>query len=199
MSQDDFGNIDPNAIGGVDLANLLEAQRDADHSNHSGPSRPSYVVSGMLWIKNGITPLEINFFDGTNDIPWAFMDPVTHVIELVHKGSSLANVAISGDFNDLSNAPAGGLTFATSTDTTSSFLDQKFVQGGGFLLTINNPGANEEFQIDHDFASQAEAETGSDQIKPMNALRTLQAILANAPPPGIVEDFAGTYKQFIKD
>ena len=192
MSQFDFGNIDPNATSGVDLANLLESWRDALHSSHKGSVRPTYVVPGMLWIKDGVSPLEVNFFDGTNDLIMGTIDDIAHVFKPFDQGATLAIVARTGLFSDLIGAPAGGLTFITATDTTSSFLDAKLKIGAGFSRVINNPGANEEWQLEHDFASQAEAEAGSDATKPMTSQRTAQAIAVQGTPPGVVQDYAGT-------
>ena len=191
MPQFDFGNIDPNATSGVDLANLLESDRDAMHSNHKGPVRPSYVVPGMLWIKDGISPFEVNFFDGTNDLIMGTIDDISHIFKPFDQGAALATVARTGAFSDLTGAPAGGLSCITGTDTTSGFLDDKLKIGAGFSRTINNPGANEEWQLEHDFASQAEAEAGSDATKPMTSQRTAQAIAVQGTPPGVVQDFAG--------
>ena len=191
MTQFDFGNIDPNTTSGVDLANILESDRDAMHTNHKGPVRPSYVVPGMLWIKDGISPLEVNFFDGTNDLIMGTIDDITHIFKPFDEGAALAIVARTGLFSDIIGAPAGGLIFITGSDTTSGVLDDKFKLGAGFSRTINNPGANEEFQIEHAFASQAEAEAGSDSTKPMTSQRVAQAIAVQGTPPGVVEDYAG--------
>jgi hypothetical protein len=50
MSQFDFGTIDPFVINGVTLTSWLNQWRDAIHSLHRGPARPSYAVPGMMWI-----------------------------------------------------------------------------------------------------------------------------------------------------
>lgn len=50
MSQYNFGVIDPYVVDGVQLAGMLNNWRDALHSWHRGPTRPPYVVPGMMWI-----------------------------------------------------------------------------------------------------------------------------------------------------
>jgi hypothetical protein len=64
MSQYDFGTIDPYTDDGVTLANMLNSWRDAIHSWHRGPSRPSYVVPGMAWINDngGATNWLVNVY-----------------------------------------------------------------------------------------------------------------------------------------
>lgn len=89
--QYDFGNIDESNTSGTDLGLLLETWRDALNANHRGASRPSYVVQGMFWIKE-TSPLELYFFDGSQDILFATMNPTTHKITLYHNGSALGSI-----------------------------------------------------------------------------------------------------------
>ena len=69
----------------------------------------------------------------------------------------------------------------SSNDTTPSDLETKLLVGAGLSLSTQNEGANETRTINHAFATQAEAEAGTATDKPMNALRTKQAIDALAP------------------
>lgn len=74
---------------------------------------------------------------------------------------------------------SGGLVKVSSNDTTAGDLEAKLLVGTGLSLSTQNDGANETRTIDHAFASQVEAEAGTATDKPMNALRTKQAIDAN--------------------
>jgi hypothetical protein len=56
MSQFDFGTIDPYVVDGVQLADMLNQWRDAILSWHRGPTRPTYVVPGMMWINDAAGP-----------------------------------------------------------------------------------------------------------------------------------------------
>jgi hypothetical protein len=64
MSQYDFGVIDPYVVDGVQLADMLNQWRDAIHSWHRGPARPSYAVPGMMWINDtgGATNWVVNVY-----------------------------------------------------------------------------------------------------------------------------------------
>ena len=64
MTQYNFGTIDPYVVDGVQLAGMLNQWRDAMHSYHRGPTRPTYIVPGMLWIDDsgGATAWKLNVF-----------------------------------------------------------------------------------------------------------------------------------------
>lgn len=68
MSQFNFGNLE-SPLSGEDFINdNLEPWRDALHTNHSGSSRPSYAVAGMMWLDTTTNPWNIKFFTGSADI-----------------------------------------------------------------------------------------------------------------------------------
>ncbi|MAX33214.1 MAG: hypothetical protein CME72_09140 [Halomonadaceae bacterium] len=78
MSQSDFGTLDPNTVSGTQLAVFLNNFRDALHSQHRGASRPTYVVGGMIWVKEvSSTRWDIMLYDGTNDILLRSVNPDT--------------------------------------------------------------------------------------------------------------------------
>lgn len=69
MSQYDFGDLESPLSGTSFFNTHLEPWRDALHSMHSGSSRPSYAVAGMMWIDNTTTPWVLKMFNGTaNDV-----------------------------------------------------------------------------------------------------------------------------------
>jgi hypothetical protein len=80
MTQFDFDNIDEANTSGNALGLMLELQRDALHSSHKGPTRPTYAVPGIVWIQDGANPWKINFFDGVNDLVIGTIDPITHIL-----------------------------------------------------------------------------------------------------------------------
>lgn len=75
---------------------------------------------------------------------------------------------------------AGSGIIVSSDDTTVGDLEGKLLVGTGLSLSTQNPAGNETRTISHAFASQAEAEAGTATDKPMNALRTQQAIESQA-------------------
>ena len=81
MSQYDFGTIDPYTDDGVTLADMLNNWRDAIHSWHRGPARPSYAVPGMAWINDvgGPTDWQVMVYMGPaiGDVPWFSYDTTT--------------------------------------------------------------------------------------------------------------------------
>lgn len=95
------------------------------------------------------------------------------------------NVAITG--GTITDVTLAGTTLAAASnvkvsanDTTPGDLETKLLVGTGLALSTQNDGGNETRTIAHDFASQVEAEAGTATDKPMNALRTAQAIAALA-------------------
>lgn len=75
MSQYTWGaSMDPSSTSGSQLASHLDDYRDAVNSLHSGTSRPSYAVSGMIWQDTSSSPNPIKFFDGSDDIVIGYVD-----------------------------------------------------------------------------------------------------------------------------
>ena len=109
MSQFDFGTIDPYVVDGVQLAGMLNQWRDAVHSWHRGPSRPAYVVPGMMWVNDsgGAANWVVNVFMGatigdmpifgydttTGAITWLASSTGTFVAQILH-ALSTANPAV---------------------------------------------------------------------------------------------------------
>lgn len=79
-------------------------------------------------------------------------------------------------------AAAGGVK-VSSNDTSPSNLEDKLLVGAGLSLSTQNDGGNETRTINQAFASQAEAEAGVATDKPLNSLRTKQAIDAAVSLP----------------
>lgn len=84
--QYDFGTIDPYTDDGIILADMLNQWRDAIHSMHRGPSRPSYAVPGLVWVNDssGPTGWVVNVYMGPaiGDRPIFVFDTTTGAIGL---------------------------------------------------------------------------------------------------------------------
>jgi hypothetical protein len=80
MTQKDFGTINPATKSGTALATDLNEFRDAQNTNHSGLSRPSYVQAGMVWIDTSAAPIWIvKLHDGSDDIVLYRIDTTNNI------------------------------------------------------------------------------------------------------------------------
>lgn len=79
MTQSDFGTIDPATKSGSTLASDLNGFRTAVNSNHSGASRPSYVIAGMIWLDTSGSNWLAKLYDGADDIVIARIDPTNNL------------------------------------------------------------------------------------------------------------------------
>lgn len=78
MSQFDFGNLESPLSGTALINSNLEPWRDALNSLHSGSTRPSYAVAGIMWLNTTTNPWVLNVFDGTDDIPLGTINTSTN-------------------------------------------------------------------------------------------------------------------------
>lgn len=104
MSQYDFGNLE-SPLSGTALVNThLEPFRDAQNTNHSGSSRPSYAVAGMIWIDTTTQPWVLKMFNGTaNDITLGRIDPTNFWFEPA--GKSIYAGSAGGTANAITLTP----------------------------------------------------------------------------------------------
>lgn len=97
--QSTLPTIIPGTHTGTDLANWMNAWRDTLHSMHSGSSRPSYAVPGMLWLDTsaGASDWVVKFFDGTRDLSLWSINTVTGVLSAAVTGGGSGGGGVSGD------------------------------------------------------------------------------------------------------
>ena len=98
MSQYDFGAINPSTKSGTDLATDLNSWRDALLSSHSGPTRPTYVKAGQLWLNTASNPWRAYFFDGVADVEVFQINTSTHT-------SSINAGSVAGAVPSTTNTP----------------------------------------------------------------------------------------------
>lgn len=77
MSQSDFGNLVSPLPGPEFIDGKLEPWRDAVHSMHSGSTRPSYAIPGLMWLDNSVTPWAVKVFQGSDDVIMGYLDTTT--------------------------------------------------------------------------------------------------------------------------
>ena len=116
MSQYNFSPIDPSTKSGTSLASDLDLKMAALDSCHKGPSRPSYVTDGMIWV-NDSDPLswKVNVANGANDVLIGTVDtandtfsasgaPVTYMATGTTINNSITPVVAAGLESSLSGA-----------------------------------------------------------------------------------------------
>lgn len=79
MSQFGLPDMSSPLPGATFIDDILEPAFDAQYTNHSGSSRPSYVQPGMLWIDTTTNPWIVKIFDGTQDASLGTINTTTHI------------------------------------------------------------------------------------------------------------------------
>jgi hypothetical protein len=148
MPQYDFGTIDPYTADGVQLAAMLNNWRDAVHSWHRGPSRPLYVVPGMMWVNDsgGPTGWVINLYMGPSigDRPVGTYDTTTGAITTQAASSRWDNRANGADLKTWRAtvvSPDGRLRFSALSDAGVVQASLDLLRSGVMLGTSPAPAA----------------------------------------------------------
>lgn len=102
MSQAIPNNIDPGVTSGDELADVLNAWKDAYASGNSGTSRPANLQAGGAWIDvtDAGSPnfkWVMKIWDGTADIAVFNLDIANHVVTLAGSSSNFDVTKISAD------------------------------------------------------------------------------------------------------
>jgi hypothetical protein len=121
MSQYNFGNLVAPLTGTALIDTHLEPWRDALHTMHSGSSRPSYAVAGLMWLDTTTTPWTVKVFDGTDDISIGTINATTNLFAAANAASS-TNPTLTGTISG-SAAPKINnfrLTLTTGVPVTTS-------------------------------------------------------------------------------
>jgi len=138
MSQYTHGTIDATTKTGTQLALDIASEESAQNTNHSGASRPSYAVAGMVWVKTvSATAHEHYYFDGTDDILLGTVNPTTNVWVPVNSGKSVATEE-KVQLQSYVRFTAGG-----TADAITGTLDPAIASyTAGLRVTCTPPGAN---------------------------------------------------------
>ena len=106
MAQYQLPTINPAVDTGVTLSNALNSWRPAVHTNHAGSARPSYAVSGMIWVQDTVAgEATIYYFDGAQDIMLFKIDTTTGQIVGGGGGSGSGAVSFKGSIDPTVTAP----------------------------------------------------------------------------------------------
>lgn len=117
MSQSDFGTIVPTTKSGSALATDLMSWRNALHSSHKGPTAPSYVATGLVWLDDAPDPLWLyKIYDGTSWITMLAIDSTNNVAWTVNPGEKERFPLAGGTANALTLTPAVAMTAYADMD-----------------------------------------------------------------------------------
>lgn len=116
MSQFDWNDVplDPDEEDGTELAARLNSWVTAVLSMHRGTDEPDYVVAGMLWPKSVSGTVEqIYYYDGTQSVLLATVNPTTHVVQYPAAALPAATTSAQGASELLTTTE-----FLTGTDAS---------------------------------------------------------------------------------
>lgn len=160
MSQYDFGTIDPYVVDGVQLAGMLNQDRDAMHTLHRGATRPAYAVPGMWWINDSAGAANwvvmVYLSPTVGDKPLFTYNTTTGAIGIAagSTGSvTAANLIATADSNPsvqwnatgnpidmkwwrATETPTGSLRFASYTDGGAEVAAIQFERDGSAPLLV---------------------------------------------------------------
>lgn len=142
MTQYSWGTLDPDAIGGTDLATRLDQFEEAIHTNHRGTSRPPYAVKGMTWLDSAAEPVVIlKLFDGTNDISLLEINEDTNVVTPFFGANTLKlflgrTITKTADYTVKSDDRDAALHVDASAGPVTINLPQSAVVKDGFNISI---------------------------------------------------------------
>lgn len=145
MTQYNFGTIDPYVVDGVQLAGMLNQWRDAMHTWHRGPSAPSYVVPGMMWIDDsaGATAwrARVNMSPGVNPIVFTYNTTtgVVTVNPVIGSNLNVAALMVQANAPELgffdNDNPVDQKRWAWTTNGVGALVLTPLTDGGGSLGT----------------------------------------------------------------
>jgi hypothetical protein len=131
-------NVIPEVDDGVSLSEQINQWRDAVHSGHIGPQRPSYAVAGTVWIDNSVAGgWKMYVYDGTNDIP------LPGPIQSTGAGAGGAIAYMEGFNNQY--AAFGSASSHPTVIATNKTEVARFTQAGDFGVGTNNPTVRGDF------------------------------------------------------
>lgn len=129
MSQSDFGNLSSPLPGSEFINNKLEPWRDALHTMHSGSSRPSYAVAGLMWRDTTTNPQVIKIYDGTDDMVVGYLDTTNNTFQVgtnsVYTATTVGGTGNAVTISSIDLIPSyfelndGVVVFATTTNVNT--------------------------------------------------------------------------------
>ena len=137
----------------ITLSNQPGASYRAEHndinqgfgSTHQGPSEPSYVVSGMLWIDDSVSPWVLKFYDGTTSNAMLELDPVSNNIKVINHGDGTALTGVAnigqiqnGEFTNLTGVAGTNTITANASPSLGSYIAGQLFS---FIVAVTNTGA----------------------------------------------------------
>lgn len=166
------------------IASVLNAMLET----HQGAARPLHLPAKGLWLDTSAAPWVLKLFDGADDIPLGEFDPTGNTFTPYLEGTALGNLAIesvTAGALDFIRRNAGGTAYEARTPAQvladiAAAAAARILTAGSGLTGGGDLTADRSFAAD--YASQAEAEAGTDNVKLTTPLRVAQAIDALATP-----------------
>jgi hypothetical protein len=157
MSQYDFGTLGT-ATTGIQLANALNAWRNAIHTSHSGTTAPTYKQIGMHWLDTTTaTAWALKVWDGTSWLTILKINPSTNVVTFdsqryLPPGSTAPAPSVAGDLwydtNDQYLAVGTGGTPVTKWGGSSRWVRiGNSSTAGAASLNFANVGGYNKFRL----------------------------------------------------
>lgn len=146
MSQHDFTTINPAAYSGTDLASDLNQWIPAVLSSHSGASRPSYALAGMVWFDTGG---DLKFYNGSTDDLILKGDITAFGVSLAEAADATAARTLLG-LSTVSQAEAEAGTSTTTRSWTAQRVKQAIdalAGSGGADTDLSNLSATGNTKI----------------------------------------------------
>lgn len=121
---------------GDDLVAALDSFRDSLWSNHSGSSRPSYVVAGMTWLDTTADPAIWKYYDGAADIVIGYLHAASDLFML----ADAALIANASDTTKRLRWDLSGLTTAQTRVRTPADrnLDEGKLVSGEYAMSLSD-------------------------------------------------------------
>lgn len=122
---------------GTTLADKLNAWREAVYSMQRGATRPAYAIAGFQWLDEvSSTQWDWYFYDGTQDIKVAQIDPTTHSFILSADQFVIEDI-VAKDIDGLEFRSVNGTlvaVFGAGNNTAVSFVGT--VTAAGFVGNV---------------------------------------------------------------
>lgn len=128
---------------GTTLSDKLNAWRAAVYSMQRGASRPSYAIAGFQWLDEvSSNQWDWYFFDGTQDIKVAEIDPVNHTFVLAADEFVIEDV-IAKDIDGLKFRSQNGTLVATmGAGNTTAAVFVGTVTADGFIGNLTGTASS---------------------------------------------------------
>lgn len=157
MSQANL-EISPSTDTGTTLSEKLNEWRAAVYSMQRGATRPAYAIAGFQWLDEvSSTQWDWYFYDGTQDIKVAQIDPTNHTFILVADQFYIEDL-LAKDIDGLKFRSQNGTLIATmGAGNTTSVAFVGTVSAAGFTGNLSGTATNATNLVTSNFSITQES------------------------------------------